>query len=38
MVNKDYQKRDGRTDRQTTRDGIGRAYAEHRAAKIILNR
>ena len=26
---------DGRTDKQTLRDGIGRAYAYHRAAKIV---
>jgi len=26
--------RDSRTDRQTPHDGIGRAYAQHRAAKI----
>jgi len=25
---------DRRTDRRTPRDGIGRAYAQHRAAKI----
>jgi len=26
---------DGRTDKQTLCDGIGRAYAYHRAAKIV---
>jgi len=28
--------RNGRTDGRTPRDGIGRAYAQHRAAKINM--
>jgi len=30
--------RDGHTDTQTPHDGIGRAYASHRAAKIVLEK
>jgi len=29
---------DGQTDRQTPHDSIGRAYAQHRAAKTIINK
>jgi len=33
MIHERDRHTDGRTDRQTPHDGIGRAYAQHRAAK-----
>ena len=35
MIHERDRQTDGRTDRQTPHGDIGRAYASHRAAKII---